>query len=358
MQRYRFFLYASTIIYQIKQLGKSPISTMPQATHQKYDKGIADDFGFGGAATSQGNVDIVTKPGGERNMPATPELGYVTAEIRHIEVAHQLNAKQFGTTYRYIGIAGKITIYLKGEENGSQQQGTAALVLIGIKHLIDIDSTIVSYDYLLEKAPQHLATTVNSLRIIEGARTLELRQKIGGTFNRTRYQLREETDIGQKGYRITCRCQLLAIDIYAIGQGLKGIEGDAHRQYNMQGGGLECYAKGGKGIDKALHKEVEVFEEAQYAQIEEDIRPQIETGITQDIAALGYIGIFLYQQSARPTEQRSESNEQKEAPVPPSVKDIGRHHHKCVLPLQTAVEHKPIEQKHYRQKQKEFKGIE
>lgn len=117
----------------------------------------------------------------------------------------------------------------------------------------------------------------------------------------------------------------------------------------MQGSGMERYAKGGKGIDKALHKEVEVFEEAQYAQIEEDIRPQIETGITENITALGYIGIFLYQQSTRPTAQGSESNKQKEAPVPPSVKDIGRHYHKYVLPLQTTVEHKPIEQKHYRQ---------
>lgn len=169
---------------------------MPQTTHQKDDKGIADDFGFGGTAASQWNIDIVTKPGGERNMPATPEFGYVTAEIRHVEVAHQLNAKQFGATYRYIGITGKITIYLKGEENGCQQQSTAALVLIGVKHLIDIDSTIVGYDYLLEEAPQHLAATVNGLRIVEGARTLELRQKVGGTLNRTRYQLREETDIG------------------------------------------------------------------------------------------------------------------------------------------------------------------
>ena len=322
---------------------------MPQTTHQKDDKGIADDFGFGSAAASQGNVDIVTKPGGERNMPATPELGYVTAEIGHVEVAHQLNAEQFGATYGYIGIAGKIAVYLKGEENGCQQQGTAALVLISIKHLIDIDGTIVGYDYLLEKAPQHLTATVNGLCIIKGARMLELRQKVGGTLNRTRNQLREKADIGQKGYRITCRRQLLAINIYAIGQGLKGIEGDAHRQDNMQGSGLERYAKGGKGIDKALHKEVEVFEKAQYAQTEKDIRPQIETGITQDIAALGYIGIFLYQQSAHPTTQGSEGNKQKEAPVPPSVKDIGHHHHKCVLPLQTAVEHKPIEQKHYRQ---------
>lgn len=268
---------------------------MPQTTHQKNDKGIADDFGFGGAATSQGNVDIVTKPGGERNMPATPELGYVTAEIRHVEVAHQLNAKQFGATYGYIGIAGKITIYLESEENGSQQQSAATLVLIGVEHLIDIDSTIVGYDYLLEETPQHLAATVNGLRIIESPRTLELRQEVGGTLNRARYQLRKKADIGQKGHSITSGRQLLAIDIYAIGQGLKGIERDAHRQDDMQGCGLECYAKGGKGIDKALHKKVKVFEETQYAQIEEDIRPQIETGITQDIAALGYIGIFFYQ---------------------------------------------------------------
>lgn len=169
---------------------------MPQTTHQEDDKGIADDLSFGGAAASQGNVDIVTKPGGERNMPATPELGYVTAEIRHIEVAHQLNAKQFGATNRYIGIAGKITVYLKGEKNGCQQQSTAALILIGVEHLIDIDGTIVGNNYLLEKAPQHLAATVNGLRIIESPRTLELRQEVGGTLNRARYQLRKKADIG------------------------------------------------------------------------------------------------------------------------------------------------------------------
>ena len=83
----------------------------------------------------------------------------------------------------------------------------------------------------------------------------------------------------------------------------------------------------------------------------EDIRQQMETGVMQNIAALGYIGIFLYQQSACPTAEGSEDDKQKKASVSPSVKNIGHHHNKCVLPLQTAVEHKPIEKEHYRHKQ-------
>ena len=45
-------------------------------------------------------------------------------------------------------------------------------------------------------------------------------------------------------------------------------------------------------------------------------------------------------------------------PVPPSIKDVGRHKNDQVLLFQVPIEDEPIEQKHYLEEKGEFDGIE
>lgn len=62
---------------------------------------------------------------------------------------------------------------------------------------------------------------------------------------------------------------------------------------------------------------------------------------------------------------RSECDEQKETPVPPTIEHITCHHHEGVLQMQLplrlvdeAVKHNPIEQEDYWQEYRELDGVE
>ena len=48
-------------------------------------------------------------------MPAAPEFGYITREIRIGKIPGQFEPKQAGATDRNIGVAGKVTVDLKRE---------------------------------------------------------------------------------------------------------------------------------------------------------------------------------------------------------------------------------------------------
>lgn len=89
---------------------------MPKTRDQEYDKNISDSPGRGYSAASERDVDIVSKPSRERNMPSPPKLGDVSAEVGSAEVGHQVKAKKFGCTDGDIRIAGEVTIDLKGKE--------------------------------------------------------------------------------------------------------------------------------------------------------------------------------------------------------------------------------------------------
>ena len=94
---------------------------MPQATDQEDDKGVQHHSSFRYTAAAERNIDIVAKPCGKRDVPATPELGDVAAKIRDVEVASQFDAEQLGTADSDVAIAGEVAINLYGEQRGSEQ---------------------------------------------------------------------------------------------------------------------------------------------------------------------------------------------------------------------------------------------
>ena len=110
---------------------KSPVSPVPETTQEENDKRVADNLRFRASAATQGDIDIIPEPGRQRNMPTTPEFSDIPAEIRDVEVPHQLDAEQFGRAYGNVGIAGEVPVNLEGEENRGKQQRAPALCLIG-----------------------------------------------------------------------------------------------------------------------------------------------------------------------------------------------------------------------------------
>ena len=54
-------------------------------------------------------------------MPTTPKLRYVTREIGVVEVAHEFDAKEFGSSDSDVRVAGEVAIDLERKEDGSKE---------------------------------------------------------------------------------------------------------------------------------------------------------------------------------------------------------------------------------------------
>lgn len=129
---------------------ESPVGPMPKTTHKEDDECVSYDFSLAHTAAAQGNIDIIPKPSRQGDVPPAPKLRYVATEIGYIEVAHQLDAEEFGRAYGNVRVARKIAVNLEGEEDGGEKQGATALFCVGRENLVHIDSTIVGHNNFLE----------------------------------------------------------------------------------------------------------------------------------------------------------------------------------------------------------------
>ena len=169
-------------------------------------------------------------------MPAPPEVRYGHSEIRALKVLHQLKAHDLRRADGDIGIARKVTVNLKREENRRNQHSRAFVVIAVIEHLIDQNRGAVSNDNFEEEAPHHPKQTVADVIVFQLMRRVELRQEVGRTFNRPGDQLREEADERRVLDEIRLHAHVAAVNINDIRQRLKDVERDANRQQHVKTG--------------------------------------------------------------------------------------------------------------------------
>ena len=329
---------------------ESPVGPVPQSTHQEDDERVPYDLCLRATAAAERNVYIIAEPGRQGNVPTSPEFSDISAEIWHIEVPHQLDTKQLGCADGNIRIAGEVSVDLEGEEDGGKQQRTAAVRLVGGKDLVHIDGAVIGHDHFFEQAPENLPHSICSLFVHKRPRFPELRQQVCRPFNRAGHELREETDEGEELDDIARGLQLSAVYVDRITQCLESIETNAHgKDYlNQQSGRIPAQERISKGGDE----KVVILENSKNQQVNYDVN---------DIHRLGLAGIVptLFNQQTRPETARGrECNQEQESPIPPSVEDVGHHHDEEILQLEVLTEDEPIEQKHYRQEDGEFYGVE
>ena len=329
---------------------KRPVRPMPQTADQEDHEGVPDDLRLGAPASAQRDIHVIPEPGGQGYMPATPELGDIPAEIREAEVPHRLESEQLSNADGHVRVTREIAIDLESEENGRQQQRTAALRLVGREDAVHVHRAVIGNHHLLEQAPQNLAHAVHAHLILEGPGPGQLRQQIRRPLDRAGQQLREETHVCEILDDVPCRLQLSTIHVDTVAQRLERVEADADGKDRLEKQTVRLPAE--ERIRKGGDEEIVILENAQNQQVDDDV---------QHIGRLrlpGRIPIFLDKQAAYVAEQRREGQQHQEPPVPPSVKDVGRRHDKEVLQFQVLSEDEPIEQKHYREENGEFQGVE
>ncbi len=69
---------------------------------------------------AQRNVEVFAQPGGKRNVPAAPEIGYRLGAIRRIKVLGENKSQHQSQPDCHVGIATKIKIDLESVGDGAE----------------------------------------------------------------------------------------------------------------------------------------------------------------------------------------------------------------------------------------------
>src|SRR6478736_9299580 len=88
-------------------------------------------------------------------MPAQPHFLYIFGKEGALKIDHQVIPHHFSGTYRNIGIAGEIAVYLYNKKESCHYECNPAMVFgIGI-YSIYVQGKAVCYHQFFYKTPQH-----------------------------------------------------------------------------------------------------------------------------------------------------------------------------------------------------------
>src|SRR4030043_325036 len=96
-----------------------PMGAMPEPAQREGDEDIKVPPPCPKAVSPQRDIDIISEPRHEGNMPPSPQLcSRSGVEKRSVKIVHQAKTHHWGRTNGNIGITGKITEHLKPKEDG------------------------------------------------------------------------------------------------------------------------------------------------------------------------------------------------------------------------------------------------
>ena len=162
-------------------------------------------------------------------MPSRPEFFYRFCGIRSVEVFHELYAHYSRTAYRYIRIAGKVAVYLNGEKNRTEHNAKTRGICRVVENGVHILGEKIRNDYLLEKSDSHFLQSYTRVFACKFVFLTQLRNKISGSFNRSRNKLREKRYIYRKKYKVLLYRFCSAVNVYNIRQRLERVERNSDR---------------------------------------------------------------------------------------------------------------------------------
>ena len=262
-------------------------------------------------------------------MPAAPELDGIAGKVREVEVLHQLEAERLRGAARRVRITREIAIDLEGEEHRRREQGRAR---IGRRIRVDgvhVRSEVVGDHDLLEQAPDDQLQAAFELAARKRSFALELRQQMRRALDRTRHELREKCHVERVVERIALGRDLAAIDIDDIAQALERVEGNAHRQHDLQRAHVRLEADRVEQVDGFGDEEPVVLEEAEESQVHRHTCNQ------QHAPAL-HVRRRGEEPADPEVDERAGYQQQQEFPAPRAVEDVARGEQQHVLRLATS----------------------
>ena len=249
-------------------------------------------------------------------MPTAPEILDIGRQVGRVEVGRKLVAKQARAGDGHVRIARKVAIDLDTvEQHAGDHLRRRKGGRVG-KNDVHILRNIVRDTGLLDEADQEQRQAGAHADISPFTGGIHLRNEFRCANDRPGDQLRKEGDIEGHIKERPARANVAAMDIHHVGYGLKRIETDAHRQNEVQRHRSRTQAHHAGKIDKAVSKEVEVFEHAKQCERRNNAARQCELSgsVTRRIAA----GCRADQIA----DHGDQKDQAKKTPVPGAIEDI------------------------------------
>lgn len=188
----------------------------------------------GGAVAAERDVQVIAQPGGERNVPAAPEIAHVLCLVRRVEVLREVEAHQQRHARGHVGIPRKIAVYLQRiGEDGQQVLDARVHRGVGVDAVDKIDGDIVAHEQFFCKPVQYPEHADTELLAAEGIRFVDLGQEMGRPGDGTREHLREKGNIKPVVDEAAHRLQLAFVHFHRIADGLEGVERDTDGQDDL-----------------------------------------------------------------------------------------------------------------------------
>ena len=207
-------------------------------------------------------------------MPAAPEFLQRRREIRAFEIYHQLDIQKLRHASGDIGITGKIAVNLEGIEKGGHTKGDSRIGRdVIINHIHQRYDHVRDGD-LLEITPGNQLRALDGSVRVKAVLLFQLGQQMLRPLDGACQKQRKERDEHSVLPEVRAGLCLSLVDVDDIAQGLEDIEGNSHRQHQVQR--HRAYGQGNarKQIRQRPAQEIEVFKDEQNAQAENEGRAQ------------------------------------------------------------------------------------
>ena len=238
---------------------------MPQSAQEHRDNQVDILAHLTLTVATHRDIDIVTNPRRQRDMPATPEIGDTLRTVRGVEVHGKTEAQQQGNTDSHITITGEVAIDLKGIAIDTQEILHTTIERGIIEDAVHkIQGDIIADDCFLKKTNgneitslgKHLRGNLKGLSNLWG--------KVACTHNRSCHQLGEERHVEGVVEQRWQGFQITTIHVDNIRHRLKREERDAHGQKDVPWLKVAAHH-----LCPHAGKEIGVFEIAQETQVDE-----------------------------------------------------------------------------------------
>ena len=130
-------------------------ASMPQTCYNHGEEVVEVGAHLPHPAASQGDVEIVAKPCGERDVPSAPEFGGVQRLVGKVEILPQPETHHGGYAYAHVAIAREVAIYLHAETHRGHHQFETGVEFGRLESPVVELRQIVGNDAFLEHSHNH-----------------------------------------------------------------------------------------------------------------------------------------------------------------------------------------------------------
>ena len=214
----------------------SPVRPVPESADPEGHENVPGAAQGRDAAATERHVNVVAEPGGERHVPATPELPDRAGVVWRVEIFHQFEPEHAGGADRDVGVAGKVAIDLIREKDGRDGQLQAVVALRRRVDVVHVDCQSVGHHELLEEAPSHPLQSADHPTIFERMELTKLPEQILRTFDWPGHELGKKHHIGRVRREIPLGFLMSPVDLDDVAETLKRMKRETDRKNDIERG--------------------------------------------------------------------------------------------------------------------------